>query len=330
MKTEELAAAVRARHGIDPLASVAIRARFELAIKELGADIDGIAARLRVGETRFYRDGAQLESVVGLLRGERVRVLSAGCSTGEEVYTVAMLLELANIAAFEVAGVDALVDSVTTARSARYPATALSTVPPRLRRFFTERGPEVEIAPAIVAHCRFNVGDLLTTPLFGPFDAILCRNVLIYLDDDVALKLLERLANALAPNGVLCVARAEVAIARRVPGLLATTLPGDVVVFGRQRRDSIKPEPIEELGPPSRVRLIVRREDRPDDITARGLELLGTGSAVVELTIVGSCDEARIAELATPLRRLSSAARTLGAELRATDAGTARLLRSIG
>jgi len=331
-RIEELAAAVRARHGIDPLASVAIRARFEVAAKELPKEpreayIDAIAARLRVGETRFYRDGAQLEAVIGALSPrDRVRVLSAGCSTGEEVYSVAMLLELANVATFEVAGVDALVDSVSTARSARYPASALSSVPPRLRRFFVERGSEVEIASTIATRCRFALGDLLTTPLFGPFDAILCRNVLIYLDDDVALKLLARLAGALSADGVLCVGRAEVGIARRVTGLFATTLPGDVVVFGRQRVESVRPEPL-DLGPPSRVRLIVRRDDRPDEIAERGLALLETGSAIVEVTIVGSCDAARVAELAVPLRRLASAARALGGELRATDENTARVLR---
>ncbi len=330
-RIEELAAAVRARHGIDPFASVAIRARFELAVKELPPEpreayLDAIAARLRVRETRFYRDGAQLDAVIGSISSrERVRVLSAGCSTGEEVYTIAMLLELAGVPTFEVVGVDALVESIGTARGARYSATARASVPPRHRRFFAEHGDQVEIASAIATRCRFTVGDLLTTVLFGPFDAIFCRNVLIYLDDDVALRVLERLANALAPDGVLCVARAEVGIARKVPGLFATTLPGDVVVFGRTRAQSIKPEPI-DLGPPSRVRLIIRREDRIDDIAERGLALLASGAAIVELTIVGTCDAARIAELATPLRRLASAARALGGELRATDETTARLL----
>lgn len=328
-RMEELAAAVRARHGIDPLASVAIRARFELAVRELGNDIDAIAARLRVGETRFYRDGAQLEAVVAsLAKRERVRVLSAGCSTGEEVYTLAMLLELASVA-FDVVGVDTLSDSVTTARSARYPSSSLAAIPPRHRRFFADGGAEVQIASAIASRCRFTVGDLLTTPLFGPFDAIFCRNVLIYLDDEVALQLLARLATALAPDGLLCVARAEVGIARRVPGLFATTLPGDVVVFGRSRAPSIAPPRAEDLGPPSRVRLIIRREDRPDEIAERGLSLLGSGAALVEVTIVGTCDAARIAELATPLRRLSSAARALGGELRATDDNTARVLREL-
>jgi len=323
-RMEELAAAVRARHGIDPLASVAIRGRFELAVRELGADVDAIAGRLRVGETRFYRDGAQLDAVIASLSSrERVRVLSAGCSTGEEVYTLAMLLELANVQTFEVTGVDALVESVSSARSARYPS---ARVPPQMKRFFDERG---EVVSAIATRCRFVVGDLLTTPLFGPFDAIFCRNVLIYLEDGVALGLVRRLASALTTDGILCVARSEVAIARRA-SLSARTLNGDVVVFGKTTTAAAASvsERFREAGdpsPPSRVRLIIRREDDPEDITKRGLSLLKTGSATVEVTIVGACDEPRL----TALRRLAAAARARGGEHRPTDENTARVLRAL-
>jgi hypothetical protein len=192
-----------------------------------------------------------------------------------------------------------------------------------MKRFFDERG---EVASSIATRCRFAVGDLLTTPLFGPFDAIFCRNVLIYLEDDVALKLVERLGGALEKDGVLCVARSEVGIARRA--LPAQTI-NDVVVFGRTSTAARVSERVLEAGPPSRVRLILRPDDDPDEITSRGLGLLKTGSAIVELTIIGTCDEARIASLAAPLRRLASAARALGGELRATDENTSRVLRGL-
>ncbi len=173
--------------------------------------------------TRFYRDAEQLEALVPALSARpRVRALSAGCSTGEEVYTLAMMLP-----ASEVVGIDLDPANIATARAARYPGAEL---PPRLKRYLT--GDVVD--PAVAARCRFLHGDLRRTGLFGPFDAILCRNVVIYFDEAEALALLTRLAGALSRDGVLLVARAEIPLARRVEGLAAFELAPDVVAFRRR------------------------------------------------------------------------------------------------
>lgn len=172
--------------------------------------------------TRFYRDPAQLDALALALSGRaRPRVLSAGCSTGEEAYTLAMML-----GECEVVGVDLDANRIATARGAKYPGAEL---PLRLRRYLRDG----VVDPNIVARCRFVTGDLVRTALFGPFDAVLCRNVIIYLAEDVALGLLERLAHALAPDGLLLVARAEILLARRVSSLRACSLAEDVVVFRR-------------------------------------------------------------------------------------------------
>jgi chemotaxis protein methyltransferase CheR len=332
---EELVLALRARHGLDPFGSETMRARFELALAEsagnqaVEARVDAIALRLRVGATRFFRDGAQLEAALAAIgSSSRVRVLSAGSSTGEEAYTIAMLL--ASCARdLEVLGIDVRSECVAIAREGRYLAEAVATLPPRLHKYVIKNG-EARIAPSIAARCRFVIGDLLTAPLLGPFDAIFCRNVLIYLEEDVAQRLLGRLTAALSERGVLVVARAEVALARRSPSLIARTLPGDVVVFDRAasgRKDaSPDASPVSRV-PLSRVRLVVRPGDHGDVIAQRAGELLAHGAATIELTVIGTCDATRLAEIGPPLRRLASAARALGGVARPTDDATARVLR---
>jgi chemotaxis protein methyltransferase CheR len=175
--------------------------------------------------TRFYRDPPQLDALAAALAGRaHPRVLSAGCSTGEEAYTVAMML-----GDCEVVGVDIDANNIAIARRATYPEAEL---PPRLRRYLREG----VVDAAIVQRCRFRAADLLTTALFGPFDAVLCRNVIIYLAEHDALALLDRLARALAADGILLVARAEILLARRVESLEAFTLAEDVVAFRRSPR----------------------------------------------------------------------------------------------
>lgn len=172
--------------------------------------------------TRFYRDGPQLEALAAALPA-RARILSAGCSTGEEVYTLAMLLPRC-----EVVGIDFDAANIETAKRGSYPGAEL---PARLRRHLHND----VIEPSVAARCRFLHGDLLKTGLFGPFDAILCRNVVIYLDDGVALGLLDRLSRSLTPSGILLVARAEILLARRVASLRAFELADDVVAFRASR-----------------------------------------------------------------------------------------------
>ncbi|MBI2388277.1 MAG: hypothetical protein HYV09_01560 [Deltaproteobacteria bacterium] len=352
---QEIADAVRARHGVDPLGSATLRARFEQALAEIPepveaagdparvAWLDAIAGRLRVGETRFYRDGPQLEALARAvldraLGAGRCRVLSAGCSTGEEAFTVAMMLaDLApKDAEWDVSGIDVRAASIEHARRARYPASTSASLPPRLRRFLVDRGDSVEIAPAVARRVRFNLGDLLTTPVVGPYDAILCRNVLIYLEEEAAVRVVARLARALTREGALLVARAEVPIVRRVPGLVATTPSTDVVLFqqaamGLPSSAKMRAVPVmnEEPSPPSRVRLVVRPGDRAADIAARGQALFGRGAAIVEITIVGRWDDARAAETAPALRRLAAAARALGGRLQPSDDATARVLAAL-
>jgi len=361
---ESIMAALEARHGIDARGSLALRARLEQAVAELPAPsssphaphrdeafLDAVAQRLRVGETRFYRDPEQSDAIASVvvpsaLATGRCRVLSAGCSTGEEAYTMAMMIAALDdqTASWDVTGMDVSGASIEVARRARYPRESFGSLPAHLRPFVVERDDELEIAPEIVARCQFVLGDLLSAPLPGPFHLILCRNVLIYLADDAAFRLLDRLASSLTRGGVLVVARSEVQLARQA-GLDAIDIGSPpIVAFTRRsirtpdtmegmgpappsRMPSSRVPPSSIPGPPSSVRLVIAQGDAPDAIVARGQALLLRGAALIEIHLVS---DPRDPAVVSAIRRFVAAARAVGAQCVPGSEASARSLAVLG
>jgi chemotaxis methyl-accepting protein methylase len=385
---DTIADALAAAHGIDPRGSLALRARFDLALAEQPAsaptgpaELARIAQRLRVGETRFYRDPDQLDGLAEAVlpravAAGRLRVLSAGCSTGEEAWTLAAMLEDARGErpfAWEVVGLDALPESIERARAARYPASSIAAMPRRLSRFFAvdprDGGDAREIRPtdALAARCRFVAGDLLATPLGGPYGLIVCRNVLIYFEEAAALRVLERLAGQLTRDGSLLVARAEVPIARRAGLLPRAVGAGRTVVFKEpgaplsapppsRARASVSPASssaspassastarfvarsvppssrgavADEAAPPSRVCLELD-DATVDALVVRGQELLAAGAPTIELRLSPRLPASHLDAIAAKLRRLVAAANVLGAKCVAADDASARAFAAVG
>jgi chemotaxis protein methyltransferase CheR len=188
-----------------------------------GAELDALVDSLRVGETRFFRHRAH----VGALRrvvapdlaargaaARRVRAWSAGCASGEEAYSLAMLLADAMPAAggwdVEVLGTDISDEPLAVARAGRYPRAALDPVPARLRdRFFAVEGEAVLARPELRALVRFERRNLVDMPYPARRDLILCRNVLIYFDAETRAETVNRLIGALVPGGYLFLGYAE-------------------------------------------------------------------------------------------------------------------------
>jgi chemotaxis protein methyltransferase CheR len=179
------------------------------------AELDALIEALRVGETRFFRHAAQVEAlervvVPALARARaaarRVRAWSAGCATGEEAYTLAMLLgERLPGWTHEVLGTDLSDEALARARAGRYPAAAIDER--RRRRWFRVDGEHVVVSPALAV--RFERRNLLEPPPAGPWDIVLCRNVLMYFDASTRRDVVERLLDVLADDGYLLVGYAE-------------------------------------------------------------------------------------------------------------------------
>lgn len=192
-------------------------------------DSDGerreMLSALTTNVTRFFRERHHFEhlssSVLpGLLararRGERVRLWSAGCSSGEEPYSIALtILEQDPRAAdldMKVLATDIDPRMIARGRDGVYPEAALTEDVPAstLQRFFLREGDSRRAADELqemVAFRRLNLnGDW---PMRGPFDVIFCRNVAIYFDDATQCALWEKFAAMLAPGGWLYIGHSE-------------------------------------------------------------------------------------------------------------------------
>jgi chemotaxis methyl-accepting protein methylase len=178
-----------------------------------------------IGVTSFFRDAPVFDAlrrdVLPRLAhdcraaGRPLRVWSAGCSDGAELYSVAMLLDECGALArgdCELLGTDCRPAAIARAAGAAYDPAAVRGVPPALlSRYFDFDGSQYRVAPAIQDAVRWRVADALDPSACpaGPFDLVLCRNLIIYLQPDAAAALWATLQSALRPGGVLLLGKAE-------------------------------------------------------------------------------------------------------------------------
>jgi chemotaxis protein methyltransferase CheR len=189
------------------------------------AEIHKALDLLTTGETYFFRHDEQLrvlsDQILPALResnlsSRRLTVWSAGCSSGEEAYTVAILLHDSEL--FEgwnvrVLGSDLSRERIEQARQARYGQGAFRTTAERLRqRYFQQVGRLWQVDDEIRRYCQFAALNLLGSEIdtfVGRVDVILCRNVLIYLDDRARGQVLQSLYERLMPGGYLLLGHSE-------------------------------------------------------------------------------------------------------------------------
>jgi chemotaxis protein methyltransferase CheR len=152
-------------------------------------------------------------------RSQRLRIWSAGCSTGEEPYTIAVILhkEMNDVARHDVRilATDIDTDVLGKAERGEYPANSVDDVPKAYRSYFEsaaegERGPIVQVSQMVRSLIAFRQLNLLETwPFQGPFDAIFCRNVMIYFDGPTKAALVDRFIKKLIPGGWLYIGHSE-------------------------------------------------------------------------------------------------------------------------
>jgi chemotaxis protein methyltransferase CheR len=150
---------------------------------------------------------------------ERLRVWSAGCSTGEEPYTIAVVLarEIRDIAARDVRVLATDIDTDVLAKAARgeYQANSLDDIPKAYREFFPisredETGALIQMNQSIRDIIAFRHLNLMQVwPFRGLFDAIFCRNVMIYFDGPTKANLIKRFTQQIKPGGWLYIGHSE-------------------------------------------------------------------------------------------------------------------------
>ncbi|HEY0930039.1 MAG TPA: protein-glutamate O-methyltransferase CheR [Gemmatimonas sp.] len=188
--------------------------------------LNALVARITVGETYFQRDAAQLDlirdTLVPQLRairpaGHRLHLWSAGCATGEEAYTLAMLTsEMGILPTPSILGTDISRPALARAVRARYSQWSLRGLSAEVvEQYFARDGVEWVLHPDIASAVTFAPLNLVADeypPLAGGtwgMDIILCRNVLIYFDRDEAQQVIARLLDALSDDGYLVLGVAD-------------------------------------------------------------------------------------------------------------------------
>lgn len=189
-------------------------------------EVGCLAEELTVGETYFFRNREQFQALREVVLPERMRerraserlsLLSAGCATGEEAYSLAIVVRETvpdppwNVT---IRALDVNPATLAKAARARFSSWALRETPAEtLIRWFREDGQMAVLDPTLKAAVRFENHNLARNdaPLGPPgsFDAVFCRNVLMYFAPEVARQVVARLAAVLAPGGYLFLGHAE-------------------------------------------------------------------------------------------------------------------------
>jgi two-component system, chemotaxis family, CheB/CheR fusion protein len=206
-------------HGIAELGE------YVATLRERPGEVEALLRDLLISVTNFFRDHDAFTALEANLPrlftnkslGDYVRVWVAGCATGEEAYSVAMLLrEYANRLdrppEIQIFATDIDEDAIALAREGRYSENITVDVSPkRLGLFFNQEQSFYRIKKGIRDMVLFAVHNLLRDPPFSKLDLVTCRNLLIYLDRDIQQQLFKLFHFVLRPDGMLLLGASEFA-----------------------------------------------------------------------------------------------------------------------
>lgn len=333
---------------------------------ELGALVEAV----RVGESSLFRHKPQitalLDVVVPALRaaGRRsLRVWSAGCASGEEPYTLALVLSRAlPEVAISVHATDVSAEALAVAECGNFPVEELADVPETYRDAFevVGHGEEIEVKADVRRLVTFERANLLDGPAPKGCDIVWCRNVLIYFSPEARRRAIDKLIGATNPGGVIFVGYSE---SLRDIEELEARRAGDVVFYvrpGRPREDTGRtpiptfetktpvperrtplPMPIQKApasGPiavavpaPTVETLVLAGTPEPQVLTTQLGERLAIGGLAKLIVDLDRAD-LLVDELVPVLRRAIAAARAANVDLvlRTTRPGTRRWLSRHG
>jgi two-component system CheB/CheR fusion protein len=236
------------------------------ALRNNSEEAQALLADLLISVTTFFRDAEAFESLRKIVLPQLIdgrdfdsplRIWVGGCATGEEAYSVAMLLlEQASRheikPTVQVFGTDLDPRALSTAREGRYPAAIETDVSAeRLRRFFIHEGESYRVRQELRDVVLFAHHDLLKDPPFSRVDLISCRNVMIYLDRELQEQVCATFHYALNPGGFLMLGSSESA---EHPSGLFRVIERNARIFQSTARSGDKPQLLPRLLGPLRVR----------------------------------------------------------------------------
>ncbi|WP_459813803.1 chemotaxis protein CheB [Geotalea toluenoxydans] len=216
---------IERRMGIHQIDRIAAYVRY---LQENSQEVELLFKELLIGVTSFFRDPAAWEQLQGvalpaILAGRPagcvLRAWSAGCSTGEEAYSLAIafkeVMEPVNPAGkftLQIFATDLDPDAIDKARQGLYPANIAADISPeRLHRFFIKEENGYRVGKEIREMVTFATQNVIMDPPFTKLDILICRNLLIYLTPELQKKLMPLFHYSLNPGGVLFLGSAETA-----------------------------------------------------------------------------------------------------------------------
>lgn len=220
-KTKTFMRRVRRRMQVLQLSTV--RAYLDVLERDVN-EIMNLFRDLLINVTNFFRDAdafAALENDVipklfeGRGSNDNVRVWVPGCATGEEVYSIAILMRehmqsLSSVPRVQIFATDIDAPALTVARSARYPEPLLGGLTAeRKKRFFTHDGASYTVNSEVRELCIFSPHSLIRDPPFSRMDLVSCRNLLIYFGPEVQNRVIPTFHYALKPGGYLFLGTSE-------------------------------------------------------------------------------------------------------------------------
>ncbi len=208
------------RMSVNQISKVTEYARY---LKENQEEVKALLKDLLISVTNFFRDPEAFEALKAEIKklirnkanGTDMRVWVAGCATGEEAYSVAIIIseclaELEKRLQVQIYGTDIDIDALHRARAGSYPANiAADVTPERLKRFFVKENDTYRIKKEIREMVVFAPQNFIKDPPFSRMELICCRNLLIYLEIEVQRRLLPLLHYALKPGGILFLGPSE-------------------------------------------------------------------------------------------------------------------------
>lgn len=186
-------------------------------------ELDRLSKDILISVTAFFRDKTAFDALARCLLkivqekrpGDEIRIWIAGCATGEEVYSIAMLLceqagPVLNRFKVQIFATDLDLNAMATARKGIYSPASLSDLEPSLiAKYFSARNDSYEVSKLLREMVVFARQDLALDPPFLRLDLISCRNVLIYFQTDLQARILSMFHYALRPEGYLFLGRSE-------------------------------------------------------------------------------------------------------------------------
>lgn len=208
-------------------------------LKKNDAELDALLSSLSIHISRFFRDPfifrtLEMEILPDLCRQAQeagrdiLHLWSVGCATGEEPYSLALLIDELAPPGLRVSilGTDVSAQILDVARSGLYDPIRLSEVPPTvLARYFTSEKGRYRLSERVRNTVRFERHNLLDDIDFPAADLILCRNVLIYFSATEQKRIVSRFAEALQPGGVLILGGNETLV--EPTGFFRAVRPGE-------------------------------------------------------------------------------------------------------